>query len=124
MRPWLIAAALLAPLSAAPMPAQAAGTLRFGLDFDLDTFDPARSGSYIERNVNLSMCDQLLNLDASLNLVPELATAWDWSPDRLALTLHLRDGVRFQDGTPMDAEAVRANLERYRSAPTAAAAAS
>ena len=120
MRPWLIATALLALLSAAPTPAQAAGTLRFGLDFDLDTFDPARSGSYIERIVNLSMCDQLLNLDASLNLVPELATAWDWSDDRLALTLHLRDGVQFQDGTPMDAEAVRANLERYRAAPYSA----
>ena len=97
--------------------AQAAGTLRFGLDFDVDTLDPARSGSYIERAVNASMCDQLLNVDPALHIVPELATAWEWSPDRLALTLHLREGVVFQDGAPMDAAAVRANLERYRTAP-------
>ena len=97
--------------------AHAAGTLRFALDFDLDTLDPARSGSYIERAVNASMCDQLMNVDASLAIVPELATAWEWSPDHLALTLHLRDGVQFQDGAPMDAAAVRANLERYRTAP-------
>ncbi len=45
-----------------------------------------------------------------------LATAWEWAPDNLSLTVHLRAGVRFQDGTPLDAEAVRANLERYRSA--------
>ena len=112
MRVSLIAAALL--VSGA---AHGQGTLRFGLDFDLDSFDPARSGSYIERAVNASLCDQLLDVDASLAIVPELATAWEWSADRLALTLHLRDGVVFQDGAPFDAEAVRANLERYRSAP-------
>ena len=111
MRPLLIAAAIA--LSAQ---AHAAGTLRFGLDFDLDTFDPARSGSYIERVVNASMCDQLLNIDPQLHIIPELATAWEWSQDNKALTLHLRDGVVFHDGTKFDAEAVRANLDRYRTA--------
>ena len=111
MRPLLIAAAL-----AFATTAHAAGTLRFGLDFDLDTFDPARSGSYIERAVNASMCDQLLNIDPQLNIVPELATAWEWSPDNRALTLHLRENVLFHDGVPLDAEAVRANLDRYRTA--------
>ena len=97
--------------------AHAAGTLRFGLDFDFDSLDPARSGSYIERIVANSMCDGLIGLDAKLNLVPQLATAWEWSPDHLALTLHLREGVLFQDGAAMDADAVRANIERYRTAP-------
>ena len=111
MRKLLLAAMLLTAQ------AHAAGTLRFGLDFDLDTLDPARSGSYIERAVNASMCDQLLNVDASLAIVPELATGWEWSPDRLTLTLHLREGVQFQDGAPFDAAAARANIERYRTAP-------
>ncbi len=112
MRTWLLAAALLLPAGA-----HAAGTLRFGLDFHLDTLDPARSGSYIERAVNASRCDQLLNVDPGLNIAPELATGWEWSDDHLALTLHLREGVQFQDGAAMDAEAVRANLDRYRNAP-------
>ena len=111
MRRCLAVAALLASGSA-----HAAGTLRFGLDFDFDTFDPARSGSYIERVVNSSLCDQLLNVDADLNIVPELATAWEWSADNLALAVHLRPGVIFHDGAPMDAEAVRDNIERYRTA--------
>src|SRR5437763_17178947 len=98
MRPLLIAAALALSASA-----HAAGTLRFGLDFDLDTFDPARSASYIERAVNASMCDQLLNIDANLKIVPELATRWEWSSDNLALTLHLRGYVVFQSGVPLDA---------------------
>ncbi|MCW3476112.1 ABC transporter substrate-binding protein [Limobrevibacterium gyesilva] len=97
--------------------AQAAGTLRFGLEFDPDVLDTARNGSYTDRIVFTSMCDQLLDIDAKLNFVPQLATRWEWSEDALSLTLHLRDGVRFQDGTPLDAEAVRLNLERYRSAP-------
>ena len=97
--------------------AHAAGTLRFGLDFDPDVLDPARNGSYTDRIVFTAMCDQLLDIDAKLNFVPQLATAWDWAPDGLALTVHLRPDVSFQDGTPLDAEAVRANLERYRSAP-------
>ena len=108
----LVAAALLCACTA-----RAAGTLRFALDFDLDTLDPARSGSYIERAVSTSLCDALIGLDPALTLVPQLATAWEWSEDHLALTLHLREGVLFQDGAAMDAEAVRANLERYRTAP-------
>jgi peptide/nickel transport system substrate-binding protein len=64
-----------------------------------------------------ALCDKLIDTDAKDNFVPQLATAWSWSPDRLALTLTLRDGVRFHDGTPMDANAVSANLERYRNAP-------
>ncbi len=113
MRLWFAIGIWLAAAGAA----QAAGTLRVGLDFDIDTLDPAISNSYIERIVNLSMCDQLMNVDAKLTIVPELATSWDWSPDHLALTLHLRSGVQFQDGATFDAAAVKANLERYRTAP-------
>ncbi len=112
MRLWFAIGIWLAAAGAA----QAAGTLRVGLDFDVDTLDPARSNSYIERIINLSMCDQLMDVDAKLAIVPELATAWEWSPDHLALTLHLRSGVQFQDGAPFDAAAVKANLERYRTA--------
>ena len=97
--------------------AHAAGTLRYGLEQDPDILDPARNGSYGDRVVFTAMCDQLLDTDARLNYVPQLATAWAWSEDRLALDLTLRPGVLFQDGAPLDAEAVRLNLERYRSAP-------
>ncbi len=53
-----------------------------------------------------AVCDKLIDTDAKNDFVPQLATAWTWSPDNLALTLTLRDGVRFQDGAPMDADAV------------------
>ncbi len=97
--------------------ALAQGTLRIGLNEDPDALDPARGGTFVGRIVFAAVCDKLIDTDAKNDFVPQLATAWSWSPDNLALTLTLRDGVRFHDGAPMDAEAVRANLERYRSAP-------
>jgi peptide/nickel transport system substrate-binding protein len=107
-----LAIALLCLSSAA----QAGGTLRIGLGEDPDLLDPARGGSYVGRIVFAALCDKLIDIDAKLNYVPQLATAWAWSADNLTLTLTLRAGVKFQDGEAMDAEAVRLNLERYRSA--------
>ncbi len=115
MRHNYLAAACLA--ACMPLAAHAAGNLRIGLAEDIDTLDPGQSGFYVGRIVFAAMCDKLVDLDPQLNFKPQLATAWAWSPDNLTLTLTLRDGVKFQDGEPMDAEAVRANIERYRSAP-------
>jgi peptide/nickel transport system substrate-binding protein len=97
--------------------AHASGTLRIGLNEDPDALDPARGGSFVGRVVFAAVCDKLIDTDAQNNFVPQLATAWTWSPDNLALTVTLRDGVRFQDGEAMTSDAVKANLERYRSAP-------
>ena len=52
-----------------------------------------------------------------LAYVPQLATEWAWAADGLSLTMKLRAGVLFHDGEPLDAEAVRFNIERYKTAP-------
>src|SRR6516164_6380721 len=62
------------------------------------------------------MCDSLIDLSPELEFVPELATSWEWAADRLSLTVHLREGVAFQDGTPFDAASVAANIQRYKTA--------
>ena len=79
--------------------------------------DPAHETSYTNRIVFNSMCDALLDVDQDLNFVPELATSWAWSDDQLSLTLRLRENVLFQDGEPFTADAMRLNLERYRTLP-------
>ncbi len=94
-----------------------AATLRIGLNEDPDALDPARGGSFVGRMMFAAVCDKLIDIDAKNNFVPQLATSWEWSPDNLALTLKLRDGVKFHDGEMLDADAVKANLERYRTAP-------
>ena len=117
MRQTHLAGVLLLLAMLAPLPAQASGTLRIGLNEDPDALDPARSASFVGRLVFAAVCDKLIDTDPNNQFVPQLATAWFWSPDNLALTLTLRDSVIFQDGEQFDAEAARINLERYRTAP-------
>ena len=109
-------AVLATAMLAAGVSAQAAGTLRIGMQDDPDALDPAQGGTFAGRIVFASLCDKLIDLDGKLDFVPQLATAWSWSPDSRALTLTVRRGVQFQDGEPFDADAVKANLERYQSA--------
>ncbi len=106
-----------AVLFATAVAAHAAGTLRVGMQDDPDALDPARGGTFAGRIVFASLCDKLIDLSPDLKFVPQLATAWSWSPDGKALTLTLREGVTFQDGEKFNADAVRVNIERYRTAP-------
>jgi peptide/nickel transport system substrate-binding protein len=105
--------AFLAALALAQQP----GTLRIGLAEDPDILDPDLARTYVGRIVFESLCDKLLNTDSSLNFVPELATAWRFSADGRVLTLDLRSGVVFHDGTPFNAEAVKFNIERSLNLP-------
>src|SRR3954464_4692741 len=97
-------------------PALAAQTLRIGMQADPATLDPAQSASFVDRVALAAVCDKLIDLDAKLSFVPQLATEWSWADDGLALTMKLRPGVVFPDGEPLDAEAVRFNMERNKSA--------
>jgi peptide/nickel transport system substrate-binding protein len=62
----------------------------------------------------------LLDVDEKLNIVPQLATAYEWSADSKSLTLKIRPGVTFHDGEKLDAAAVKFNLERHKNLPGSA----
>src|SRR5262245_65027550 len=94
----------------------AAQTLRIGLQEHPDRLDPAQGGTFVGRIVFAALCDKLIDVDAKLNYRPQLAREWAWDENGKILTLKLRPGVIFHDGTPLDAEAVKVNLERYRTA--------
>ncbi|GAB2444636.1 TIGR04028 family ABC transporter substrate-binding protein [Streptosporangium sandarakinum] len=49
----------------------------------------------------------------TLKIEPWIATKWEIDKDATEYTFHLRDGVTFSDGTPLDAEAVAANFDVY-----------
>lgn len=67
-----------------------------------------------------SVFDTLIHYTPDLsNFVPGLAEKWEVAPDKLSLTLTLRKDVKFQDGTPMDAKAVKWNFDKYRDKATA-----
>ena len=104
----------------AVQPAHAQGqpsTLRIGLEEDPDVLDPHRARTFVGRIVFKGLCDKLLDADAQLRLVPRLATEWSFSEGGRLLTMRLRAGVTFHDGTPFDAAAAKANLDRARTLP-------
>ena len=103
--------AFSAAIVALPVSAQ---TLRFGLAEDPDVLDPTLARTFVGRIVFASLCDKLVDIDEKLNIVPQLATSWEWSADRKALTLKLRPGVTFHDGEKLDAAAVKFNIERHK----------
>ncbi len=108
MRPALIA---FLGLLAAASPAAAQSTLTIALREDPDALDPTLGSSYVGRIVYAAMCDKLIDIDEHLNFVPQLATAWTWE-DPTHLRLELRPNVKFQNGEPFDAEAVRYKINR------------
>jgi peptide/nickel transport system substrate-binding protein len=111
----ILLAALLAG-SALASPALAAD-LRIGLQDDADVLDPDQSRTFVGRIVYTSLCDKLVDITPELKIIPQLATAWSWSDDGKTLTMDLREDVVFHDGTPFDAEAVKANIERSKNLP-------
>jgi peptide/nickel transport system substrate-binding protein len=119
MRRWgaavlsvLLIAGLLATASA--QGGKAGGTLRAALDRDPPNMDPHRSTAAVDRQVYQSLYDKLVDTDENLRVVPMLATSWTISPDGKTVTFKLRPGVKFHDGTPFGAEAVRYNFDRMQ----------
>jgi peptide/nickel transport system substrate-binding protein len=103
--------ALAAALAGAPALGQ---TLRIGLAEDPDVLDPTLARTFVGRIVFSALCDKLFDIDEKLTIVPQLATAWEWSPDNKALTVKLRPNVTFHDGEKFDAAAAKYNIERHK----------
>ena len=75
---------------------------------------PSKSAiSSYEANVWQQLTDKLIHTDAEGAVTPWLATSWEQNPESTEFVLHLREGVTFSDGTPVDATAVLANLEAW-----------
>ena len=106
-------AAALAIACAAALPVSAQ-TLRIGLAEDPDVLDPSMARTFVGRIVFASLCDKLVDLDENLQIVPMLATSWEWSADGKALTMKLRPSVLFHDGEKLDAAAVKYSIERHK----------
>ncbi len=89
-------------------------TLTIALEGDFPSLDPLRVSNMAERQVALAVMDPLFDLGADGELVPVLAESHEALEEGRIWRILLREGVKFQDGTPLDAEAVVFNLERLR----------
>ena len=92
------------------------GSITVGLELDIPGFDPLKVGVFdtSAETAAAAIFDTLVGLDDKGQPVPKLALSWTHSDDYKTWTFKLRPGVKFQDGTPFNAEAVKANFDRQK----------
>lgn len=104
------AATLAAFPVVAPSMAQAPRTLNVGIVSDPVTLDPAMMASFFEILVQYNIHEPLLHLTPDLKVEPGLASVEIADP--VTYRFALKPGLTFHDGTPIDAAAAKANLDR------------
>ena len=107
---WLIAVGIASALAATP--AFAAKDVVVAVGSNFTTLDPYDANDTLSQAVAKSFYQGLFGLDKDMKLQNVLAESYTVSDDNLSYTVKLRQGVKFQDGTPFDAAAVKANLDR------------
>src|SRR5438876_3422413 len=90
------------------------GTLVVGLTAgEPDVLDPTLARTFSGREVFTTFCEKLYDLNAKAQIVPELAAALPAiSKDKQTVTIRLRKGIKFNDGTAFNADAVVTSLQR------------
>ena len=101
---------ILAAMSGCHGSAREAGTAVVILESSPNNLDPRQGTDAQSEHVGGLIFDALVKKDENYNLRPWLATSWE-QPDALTWVFHLRDGVRFQDGRPLEAEDVAWTIE-------------
>lgn len=96
-------------VSAAPV---RGGSLTFAADTEPVSFDIHVSSQDITGAILRNVFDSLIAEDSSGRFHPWLAESWEVAPDLKSYTFRLRKDVKFHDGTPFDAEAVKVNFDR------------
>jgi peptide/nickel transport system substrate-binding protein len=124
MRTPLVLALILALLSAAmPGLAQEDGNvLIMAREIDATGLDPHTQTAFASLALLRMIYEPLIRLDEELNPEPALATDWEFAEDATTLTVHLREGVTFHDGSDFTATDVIASYERLLDEETASAA--
>lgn len=98
------------------LPAQGgAAALVLGVQLEPPVLDPTvNPAAVIGEILDGNLYEGLVRFDARGEVLPALARSWDISPDGLTYVFHLRQGVRFHDGTRFDAGTARFTLDRAR----------
>jgi peptide/nickel transport system substrate-binding protein len=90
------------------------GQLTFAYTTPGNSLDPHLGPGGAEQTYMFPIYDRLTSIDDNFQVQPMLATSWSFAPDGSYLEMKLRTDVTFHDGTPFDANAVKANIERAK----------
>src|SRR4051794_6983549 len=96
-------------------PAKAGGTMTVALAEDPDLLDPTQARTFVGRIVFANLCEKLYDVDQNLQIVPQLAASLPKITNGgKTVTIDVKKGLKFNDGTTLDAQAVKTSLDRHR----------
>jgi peptide/nickel transport system substrate-binding protein len=96
-------------------PAKAGGTMTVALAEDPDLLDPTQARTFVGRIVFANLCEKLYDVNEKLEIVPQLAASLPKITNGgKTVTIDIKQGLKFNDGTTMDAKAVKTSLDRHR----------
>ncbi len=90
----------------------AGGAVNAGLFFEPGCLDPLKYTTGLNDDIWAQVFDTLVSMDEQGHVRPDLALTWAFSQGGRWITFALRHGVRFSNGDPLDARAVKYTLER------------
>ena len=113
---FLVAAFALSAWTGPAAAQKPGGSITVGLELDIPGFDPLKVGVFdtSAETAAAAIFDTLVGLDDKAQPVPKLALSWSHSDDYKTWTFKLRPGVKFHDGTPFNAQAVKENFDRQK----------
>ncbi|MEN3047531.1 MAG: ABC transporter substrate-binding protein [Candidatus Caldarchaeales archaeon] len=85
---------------------------RMAVSVDIDTFDPASQTTTTVANMLDHVVETLFRINEKGELLPNLATEYRYEEEGKVVIIKLRSGVKFHDGSPLTAQAVKFSLER------------
>jgi ABC-type transport system substrate-binding protein len=108
--PTQAASIAAAPSNGTP---QSGGTLKIITNLYPPVLGPLKAGFNPAQSITIfAAIETLVGMTKDGPAPTKLATSWDISPDSKSLTFHLRQGVKFHDGTEFNATAVKWNLDQ------------
>jgi peptide/nickel transport system substrate-binding protein len=99
--------------STVPAGVKTGGTINMFLPSDTTSFYPATMAGQTDGQLAFSL-ETLFRFDKQYNLVPLLATAWKADAAAKTITITLRQGIKFQDGSDFNADVCKWNMDQYR----------
>lgn len=83
------------------------------VNVDFTTLDPMDTSDTLSGDIQRLIMDGLFGFDQDMNVVPMLAESYEANEEATEYTFKLRQGIEFSDGTPWNAEAAKANFDRW-----------
>ncbi|MDD3599078.1 MAG: glutathione ABC transporter substrate-binding protein [Firmicutes bacterium] len=111
-RSLLVMFAVVSLIAIAPGAAAENGRVVYAIDVDITNLDPVNSIDPGSAAVNQQIYEPLVRMGSTGDIEPVLAESWSVASDKITWSFNLKKGVKFQDGTPFDAAAVKTHFDR------------